>query len=128
MKKTLVLVAFLLFALGGVQAVMAEGPTIPHFELIKSSPEADATVPTPSEVRLWFTQVPQAATTTIRVIPADGEPLHTGEVVQDPEDGAIFSVAFHHTPEPGPYTVSWRAMGTDGHVVKGDFTFTVSED
>ncbi len=27
---------------------------------------------------------------------------------------------------PGTYKVSWRAMGLDGHITAGEFTFTVS--
>ena len=126
MKKTLFLAVLLLIGLGGTQTAMAEGPAFPHFDLSKSAPQADATVTSPTEVRLWFTQVPQENTTSIRVLDADGAPLHTGEVNQDAADGQAFSVALHGTLRSAIYTVSWRAMGTDGHVVKGDFTFTVS--
>ena len=28
----------------------------------------------------------------------------------------------------GGYQVKWRAMGEDGHVIKGDFVFTVDKD
>jgi methionine-rich copper-binding protein CopC len=126
MRKALFFTLFLVMAFGGAQTALAEGPEPAHFDLSKSEPGAKANVESPTEVRLWFTQVPQENTTTIRVIPAGGEPLHTGEVVRDSSDGSISSVALHHPPEPGTYQVSWRAMGTDGHVVKGDFTFTVS--
>ena len=126
MKKIVFLAVLLLIGLGVTQTAMAEGPAFPHFELSKSEPGAEATVQSPSEIRLWFTQVPQENTTSIRVLDADGAPLHTGEVTQDAADGGVFSVALHGTLRPAVYTVAWRAMGTDGHVVRGDFTFTVS--
>lgn len=34
------------------------------------------------------------------------------------------------TPEPrgaGDYKVDWRALGEDGHVLKGSFSFTITE-
>ncbi len=126
MKKIMFLAVLLLIGLGGTQTAMAEDPAFPHFELSKSEPVAEATVQSPSEIRLWFTQVPQENTTSIRVLDTDGGPLHTGEVVQDAADGQGFSVALHGTLRPAVYTVTWRAMGTDGHVVRGDFNFTVS--
>ena len=30
--------------------------------------------------------------------------------------------------ESGTYTVSWRAAGDDGHVQRGEFSFTVRAD
>jgi len=126
MKKTMFLALLLLLALGTTQTATAAGPAIPHFELSKSEPGAEATVLPPTEVRLWFTQVPQEKTTSIRVLDSKGDPLHTGEVIQDADDTLAFSVALHGVLSPAIYTVSWRAMGTDGHVVKGEFTFTVS--
>jgi methionine-rich copper-binding protein CopC len=126
MKKTVFLAVLLLIALGSTQAAMAKGPALPHFELSKSEPGAEATVQSPPEVRLWFTQVPQENTISIRVLDTNGDPLHTGEVTQDASDGQAFSVALHGTLPPASYTVSWRAMGTDGHVVRGDFIFIVS--
>lgn len=99
-----------------------------HFQLEKSSPAADETVTSPEEIRLWFTQVPQENTTSIHVLDSAGEPVHTGEVVQDPENGMVFSVEIHGELSPGTYTVTWRALGDDGHVVRGEYQFTVSDE
>jgi methionine-rich copper-binding protein CopC len=106
----------------------AEGPSLVHFQLSRSAPEADASGPAPSEVRLWFSQEPQDGTTSIRLLDPSGEPVHTGGVVEDPEDGKIHSIALHGSLAPGAYTVAWRAIGQDGHVVRGDFAFSVTAD
>jgi methionine-rich copper-binding protein CopC len=37
-----------------------------------------------------------------------------------------FAVAVQEDLGPGAYTVTWRAVGADTHVVSGDFAFTVS--
>ncbi len=96
-----------------------------HLGLARSSPAADSTVHMPTEVRLWFSEVPQAGTTTIRVKDAAAKPVAMGDVVADAAAPKAFSAAFAVTPAAGRYTVSWRAMGSDGHVVKGEFAFAV---
>lgn len=97
-----------------------------HFDLAKSAPAADSTVAPPQTVQLWFTEVPQEGSVSIRVIGADGEAIHTSEVAQDSEEPTSFSVELHHTLAVGSYTVAWRGMGSDGHVVRDDFAFTVA--
>ncbi len=43
------------------------------------------------------------------------------------ENGAV--VAAIDAPMPaGRYTVSWRTMAKDGHVIKGDFVFSVGRN
>ena len=100
--------------------------TPPHFGLSKSMPEAGSTVTSPEEVRLWFTQVPQEGTVQIRVVEADDAGVHVMDAVQDETDGRVFSVVLHGTLPPAAYTVSWRGMGEDGHVIRETFEFTVA--
>ncbi|MDH3207890.1 MAG: copper resistance protein CopC [Gemmatimonadota bacterium] len=97
-----------------------------HFALSKSSPEAGATVTSPSEIRLWFTQEPQEGTTQIRLIEAEEIGVHVMDVAQDADDPTSFYIELHGTLPAGTYTVSWRGMGDDGHVVRDSFEFTVS--
>jgi len=37
-----------------------------------------------------------------------------------------FTLAVEVDLKPGAYTVNWRAVGSDTHVVSGDFRFTVA--
>jgi methionine-rich copper-binding protein CopC len=126
MKRAGLLAALGLVALGATTAARAENITVFHFELSKSAPEGGAEVSSPTEVRLWFTQVPQDGTTSIRLVDEAGGAVHTADVAQDAADGRVFSVALHGTLAPGSYTVAWRAMGDDGHVVRGDYSFSVA--
>lgn len=128
MKRAGLLATLTLLALGAPTAAHAEGPALPHFALSKSSPEAGSTVKAPDEVRLWFSQVPQEGTTSIRLLNAAEELIHTSDVAQSSDDPKSFAVSLHAPLPPGAYTVVWRAMGADGHVVRGDFSFTVSAD
>jgi methionine-rich copper-binding protein CopC len=102
------------------------GEALRHFALSRSAPAADATVPSPTEVRLWFSQVAQPGSVAIRLIDARGAALDTGEPTRDAEDGRVYAIAVGRTLGAGPYTVSWRGIGDDGHTVRGEFRFTVS--
>jgi methionine-rich copper-binding protein CopC len=96
-----------------------------HLQLDRSAPAADTTVASPSEIRLWFSQVPQASATSLRLIrngaPVDG----VGELQPDAGDASVFAAPVERALQEGAYTVSWRTMAADGHVVRGDFSFTV---
>lgn len=97
-----------------------------HFALAKSVPADKATVPDASEVRLWFTEPPSEGTVSIRLTDAAGEPVPAPDPVADAADAKAFSVTFGHGLEAGVYSVAWRGMGDDGHVVRGNFVFTVT--
>ena len=55
-----------------------------------------------------------------------------GEVVPLPNAVLMEMSEAHVIPLPeitsGGYQLKWRAMGEDGHVIKGDFVFTVDKD
>lgn len=104
----------------------AEAATF-HFELKKSEPAANATVPSPSAVRLFFSEAPEEGSVGIRLI-AGEEPMETGEVTVDEHDATVFSVSLGRSLPAGTYTVSWRGIGDDGHVVRGDYDFAVSAE
>ena len=124
--KTLLQATALLLVMGAMTAATPSGADVLHFALERSTPEADASVAAPSEIRLWFTQEPQDGTTSIRVVEADDAGVHVTEAAQDAEDPTSFYVQLHGTLPPGTYTVSWRGMGQDGHVVRDSFQFSVA--
>lgn len=117
------LVAILLLAL--TVDLVAASPEF-HFALTKSTPEANSEVSSPDEIRLWFSQVPQEGSMSVRLLDADGELVETGDAARDASDGRVWSVAIGHRLAPGPYTVSWRGIGDDGHVVRGEVPFAVA--
>lgn len=97
-----------------------------HFGLRTSSPAADATVAAVDEIRLTFTQVPQENSATIRLVNAGGDLVETGELQSDPNEATTVFVTVDVPLADGRYTVAWRGIGDDGHVVRGDFGFTVA--
>lgn len=123
--KRTILTAFLVLALGATAAAAAD---VFHFALKQSAPAPDAAVPAPDEVRLWFTEPPAENSIGIRLIDAEGDPVATTDPAAAPDDGAVFFVKPSAPLAPGPYTVSWRGIGDDGHVVRGDFGFSVTAE
>jgi methionine-rich copper-binding protein CopC len=96
-----------------------------HFALQRSVPAADATVPSPAEIRLWFTEPAKEGSVGIRVLNAGGEAIETGAPVRDETDARVYAVAVTKPLASGRYTVAWRGIGDDGHAVTGELAFTV---
>lgn len=94
-----------------------------HMKLARSQPDANATLSAPpAAVKIWFTQMPDAAVSRLKLEgPAGPVALGKAEVARDKS----LSAAVEGTVDDGTYTVSWQAAGDDGHLQKGTFTFTV---
>jgi hypothetical protein len=121
--KHLMLAAGILLAWGAATAA-----DVLHFGLSRSVPAADTTVTSPAEVRLWFTEAAKEGSVGIRVVNAAGDAVETAAPARDEADGRIYAVAISRPLAAGRYTVAWRGIGDDGHVVTGDFGFTVSAE
>jgi len=113
-------------ALGAVLTAGAVRASLVHFALSRSAPAADATVASPAEVRLWFTEAAEAGTVGIRLVDPAGAAVETAEVVQDAQDTKVYSVAVARRLAAGRYSVAWRGVGDDGHTVQGNYAFTVA--
>ena len=88
-----------------------------HAKLEKSEPADKATLSAPpAHVELWFNEKPDVKTSKIALRSAAG-PVKLGvvhsmaDITGDMPDGA--------------YTASWQTAGDDGHVLKGEFTFSL---
>ncbi len=95
-----------------------------HLKLDKSSPTAGAELASaPTSVQLWFSQPVELPVTKVTVAGADKKEIAVKALVKA-EDGAVVA-PISGTIGSGSYTVSWRTMAKDGHVIKGDFSFRV---
>lgn len=121
--KRVFLTAALVFGLAAA-GVAAESAL--HFALRQSAPAADATVAPPEEVRLWFTEAPEANSVSIRLVNAAGAQVPTSDAATDPESAAVYFVKPTARLAEGRYTVAWRGIGDDGHPATGNFGFTVA--
>ncbi len=120
----LLLVSSVLTGFGEADPVRLEAAGL-HLALDSSEPAAGAEVHMLHSISLRFTEAPQDNSVSVRLIDSSGQQIETGPVERNADDGAAFSSAVVSHPTPGEYTIAWRAMGSDGHVVRGDFTFSV---
>lgn len=94
-----------------------------HSELISADPEAGSTLSeVPDQVTLTFNEPVQKQGSTILVKAGT-------QVVSDPStftvDGTGASVDLEAGEASGAYTVSYRVVSADGHVVRASYSFAV---
>lgn len=122
--RVIILVTILVMATGAIPGDETVAYNT-HFGLAKSVPEADSKVPSPNAIQLWFTQIPQDNSVGIRLIDPVGDLVETGLSMQGAEDQKNFNIQVKESLDTGAYVVAWRGIGDDGHVARGDFSFTV---
>jgi len=96
-----------------------------HTRLAASAPAAGSVVRAPAVVRLDFTTRAELALTSVRVLRADGSLVRLGPVEGEREDVRAVRIRVDETLAAGDYVVEWTTGSTDGHPVRGRFTFTV---
>jgi hypothetical protein len=103
------------------------GFTFFHNKLDKSAPAAaEQLAAPPKQIRLWFHERPEPALTSIAVVGTDSTKVATGKV-QPTDDPLSVTAPVTGTMKAGRYIVRWKTSGKDGHVIKGSYTFTVTE-
>jgi len=96
-----------------------------HSQLARSQPARGAAVArAPERVRLWFSERLEPAFATLSVWSEAGAQADAGDAAVDAADLTLLSVS---TPNlaPGRYTVRYRVLSVDGHIVESSFAFTV---
>jgi methionine-rich copper-binding protein CopC len=101
-----------------------------HVEIVSAFPEQYANVnPIPTQVWIQFSADLQTL---------DGEAVNSLEVIdstgiavnyEDPIiEGAKIMTKISGQSAPGVFTVKYRVVGDDGHVIEGEYTFNASPD
>jgi methionine-rich copper-binding protein CopC len=108
--------------IGGLLVLLATLPQA-HAKLDKSEPAAGATVTAaPKQIQLWFNEKLDVAVSKIELTGPSGKvdlgPAHTMG------DKSLMA-GIRGKVVDGSYAVAWQTAGDDGHVAKGDFTFTL---
>jgi methionine-rich copper-binding protein CopC len=80
----------------------------------------------PTRVELWFNERLEAAFCTMTVKDASGASVDTADVKVAADDPKQLTVGLKALT-PGVYTVQFRVLSVDGHVVTDKFTFTLRE-
>lgn len=96
-----------------------------HAVLVKSSPARRAVLAfSPARVELTFNERLEPAYSTVSVSAADNVRVDDGKVVVGPENPRRLSVGLASL-KPGTYSVKFRVLSVDGHVVEGTFPFEI---
>ena len=96
-----------------------------HAGLVKSVPARRAVLArVPARVQLWFNERLEAQFCSLSVWNAAGQQVDSGDVQVGPDDPKKLSVGLAALV-PGIYTVRYRVLSVDGHIVENQFPFTV---
>ncbi|MDP8905812.1 MAG: copper resistance protein CopC [Chloroflexota bacterium] len=101
---------------------LAPPTALAHAELEESDPPDGATITTPYTLVARFTDELDRTRSNIVVYDAANQAVAQGGVGED-----VFTMTVELEALPaGPYRARWRAFSTDGHIERGDISFTVS--
>jgi methionine-rich copper-binding protein CopC len=114
----------------GCLALFSMPSSSAHVEIVSSYPEQFSNVnPIPTEV--WITSSGELQTledevlNTLEVIDSTNLAMNIGDPVIE---GAKIMTKISEQSAPGVFTVKYRVVGDDGHVIEGDYTFNASPD
>ena len=100
-------------------------PAAAHAVLVRSAPAARTTLAEkPDRVQLWFNERLEPAFSSVSVWSAAGTQVDAGDARVAPDDPKRLSVSLLPLP-PGTYSVRYRVLSVDGHVVDSSFSFTI---
>ena len=120
--------ALKLVVAGAVMAMMTclhVAPALAHSMLVKAEPPRRAVLAkTPAQVRLWFNEELEGEYASLIVLDAEKHPVTEIKPLLAPDDPKSIVLPL---PElmPGKYSVKFRVLSVDGHVVESSFDFTV---
>lgn len=102
----------------------AAGQALAHAHLKTSSPAEKASVTSPGELDLTFTEELDLKFCGVKVTDPGNTEIKLGEAGLK-DEGKVLTVPVSTALAPGDYTVDWHVLSTDGHKTSGSYTFTV---
>lgn len=101
------------------------GSAFAHAHLEQSTPAADSTVNSASELRLVFSEGIEQAFTKVAVS-RDHSQVKVSSIKTEPGDKKVLIVTPAEPLSAGKYNVEWNAVSVDTHKSQGSYSFTVS--
>jgi copper resistance protein C len=100
-------------------------PVFAHAILVKSQPVADSTIAkSPKQVDAWFNDKVGSEYKALAVINSAGKRVDNKNVAQETFDQSHLYTTVTDLP-PDTYTVRYRVVSLDTHIVTGKFKFTI---
>ena len=98
-----------------------------HPALETAVPGQGATVSSPKEIRLTFTEDLVAKFSGLTVKDQSGQLIETASPSVNPNHKRLLIVPIPRALLPGTYDVDWHAVSVDTHRVSGHFSFKVAQ-
>lgn len=97
-----------------------------HAVLVESEPKAESIVHAPpDQIKIWFNENVASEFKSLTVINSSGKRIDNNDVKQGALDRSHLYATVPNLP-PDTYTVRYRVMSADTHIITGKFTFTVT--
>ncbi len=103
------------------------GAAYAHPTLQATDPGQGATVSSPKEIRLTFSEDLIAKFSGLTVKDQNGQLVETASPSVDPSHKSQLIVPISNALPPGDYDVDWHAVSVDTHRVSGRFSFKVAQ-
>ena len=117
-NKTLLSVAFLILSTSSL-------PVFSHAIMVKSQPEENATLSvSPKQIDVWFNDKVGSEYKALAVIDSKGTRVDNKDVQQELLDASHLYCTIPTLPS-GTYTIRYRVVSIDTHIVTGKFQFTI---
>jgi methionine-rich copper-binding protein CopC len=98
-----------------------------HAFLIHAEPQVGSKMKkAPNEVRIWFNEPVQQASSTIKVFSGSGKQVDKKDTHLDRGNRALLHVSLTARLASGTYKVIWRVTSVDTHITNGDFRFQIA--
>jgi methionine-rich copper-binding protein CopC len=110
---------------GAIFLIFSVAPASAHTVLVNSIPQSRAILNSlPQEISITFAEdlIDIGNSNSINVFDPTGADVSQGAVIVT---GPILTKTLIASEKTGDYKVEYRAVAADGHVIKGEFTFTV---
>lgn len=120
-RRIFLRLAILLILLGTTSTVFA------HAKYERSNPGHRSIVTrSPEHIKIWFSEQLEPAYSTIVVKNKDGKPVSDEKATVDVDDGKLLMLILPKL-EVGKYSVFYRVLSVDGHVVDSKFKFRIKQ-
>ena len=120
-RKRLMAGGALIMALG----LLPSAPALAHAMLVKAEPPRRAVLTTPpAQVRLWFNEEIEKDYASLAILGADKAPVTEVKPHVAADDPKAIVLPLPQLAA-GKYTVKFRVLSVDGHVVDSSYDFTV---
>jgi methionine-rich copper-binding protein CopC len=107
--------------------LLAPPAALAHAYLVKSVPAQRAVLyRAPAKIQLWFNERLEPRYSSLFLTNSDGKAIDLGPVEIGADDPKRLSAAVKPLPA-GRYTVKFRVLSVDGHVVQDQFSFTIRQ-